>query len=445
MTEQDYTGKKVAFYTLGCKLNYAESSSMARKFEDIGFEQVDYKEQADVYVINTCTVTAESDKKSRNLIRSAMKRNPNAVMMVTGCYAQLKSDDIAHLEGVDYVLGSGEKMNITSYVNHLQKNQEPIIRITDHRKINQFFNSYSFGDRTRTFLKVQDGCNYFCTFCTIPLARGLSRNDTIANTIAEARKIVERGIKEIILTGVNIGDFGRSTGESFFDLVKALDEVEGLERIRISSVEPNLLKDEIIELVANSKRFVPHFHIPLQAGSDTVLSLMKRKYNTELFAERVHQIKMLMPDAFIGVDVIAGTNGETDQFFKDSYQFLLDQDISQLHVFPYSEREGTFALKIPHVVPVPERKERVQRYIDLSERKHRLFYESQLGKTRTVLFEHQKKGNRMFGWTDNYVRVETQWDENLVNRLVDFHLETINANGHVEGQRVMRIIEPEIT
>ncbi|MFA9391632.1 MAG: tRNA (N(6)-L-threonylcarbamoyladenosine(37)-C(2))-methylthiotransferase MtaB [Prolixibacteraceae bacterium] len=433
MTEQEYQGKKVAFYTLGCKLNFAESSSMARKFEDIGFERVDYKDEADVYVVNTCTVTAESDKKSRNLIRSAMKRNPNAVMMVTGCYAQLKSEDIAHLKGVDYVLGSGEKLNITSYVHDLKKNEEPIIRITDHRKIKNFFASYSYGDRTRTFLKVQDGCNYFCTFCTIPMARGLSRNDSIVNTIAEANKIVARGIKEIILTGVNIGDFGRSTGENFFDLVKALDEVEGLERIRISSVEPNLLKDEIIEFVAQSKRFVPHFHIPLQAGSDEVLSLMKRKYNSELFAERVHKIKSLLPDAFIGVDVIAGTNGETEQFFQDSYAFILDLDISQLHVFPYSERPGTFALKIPHVVPVAERKARVQRYIDLSERKHRLFYETQLGSIRNVLFEHQNKGDRMFGWTDNYVRIETDWDEKLVNRVLPFKLEKINANGHVEG------------
>ena len=436
MTEQEYKGKKVAFYTLGCKLNFAESSSMARKFEDIGFERVDYKEHADVYVINTCTVTAESDKKSRNLIRSAMKRNPNAVMMVTGCYAQLKPEDISHLNGVDYVLGSGEKMNIASYVNGLEKNLEPIIRITDHRKIKNYFSSYSYGDRTRTFLKVQDGCNYFCTFCTIPMARGLSRNDSIANTIAEANRIVEKGSKEIILTGVNIGDFGRSTGETFFDLVKALDEVEGLERIRISSVEPNLLKDEIIEFVAGSKRFVPHFHIPLQAGSDEVLSLMKRKYNTALFAERIHKIKSLLPDAFIGVDVIAGTNGETDELFQQSYRFILDLDISQLHVFPYSERPGTFALKIPHVVPVQERKERVQRYLDLSERKHRIFYESQLGLVRKVLFEHQKKGNRMFGWTDNYVRVETKWDEALVNRVVDVKLETINQNGHVEGTLV---------
>lgn len=434
MTEQEYKGKKVAFYTLGCKLNFAESSSMARRFEDIGFERVDYKDEADVYVINTCTVTAESDKKSRNLIRSAMKRNPKAVMMVTGCYAQLKPEDISHLKGVDYVLGSGEKMNVASYVNDLQKNDEPIIRITDHRKIKNYFSSYSYGDRTRTFLKVQDGCNYFCTFCTIPMARGLSRNDSIANTIAEANRIVEKGIKEIILTGVNIGDFGRSTGENFFDLVKALDEVEGLERIRISSVEPNLLKDEIIEFVAKSKRFVPHFHIPLQAGSDDVLSLMKRKYNTALFAERIKKIKSLLPDAFIGVDVIAGTNGETDELFMESYNFLLDLDISQLHVFPYSERPGTFALKIPHVVPVPERKARVQRYLDLSERKHRMFYESQLGQVRPVLFEHQKKGNRMFGWTDNYVRVETGWDEQLVNKVLNFKLEKVNANGHVEGQ-----------
>lgn len=434
MTEQEYKGKKVAFYTLGCKLNFAESSSMARRFEDIGFERVDFKDEADVYVVNTCTVTAESDKKSRNLIRSAMKRNPDAVMMVTGCYAQLKPEDISHLKGVDYVLGSGEKMNIVSYVHDLQKNDEPIIRITDHRKIKNYFSSYSYGDRTRTFLKVQDGCNYFCTFCTIPMARGLSRNDSIANTISEAKRIVEKGIKEIILTGVNIGDFGRSTGESFFDLVKALDEVEGLERIRISSVEPNLLKDEIIEFVANSKRFVPHFHIPLQAGSDEVLTLMKRKYNTALFAERVKKIKSVLPDAFIGVDVIAGTNGETDELFLESYNFILDLDISQLHVFPYSERPGTFALKIPHVVPVPERKERVKRYINLSERKHRMFYESQLGSVRKVLFEHQKKGNRMFGWTENYVRVEAVWNEELVNKVVDFQLERINSQGHVEGQ-----------
>lgn len=433
MTEKDYKGKKVAFYTLGCKLNFAESSSMARQFENLGFERVEYNEQADVYVINSCTVTAESDKKSRSLVRSAMKRNPNAVMMVTGCYAQLKSDEIAGFDGVDYVLGSSEKTNIVSYINDLQKNEVPIVRITDYRKIKNFFSAYSYGDRTRTFLKVQDGCNYFCTYCTIPMARGTSRNDSIENTIAEAQNIANKGIKEIILTGVNIGDFGQSTGETFFDLLKALDQVEGIERIRISSVEPNLLSKEIIEYVATSQRIVPHFHIPLQAGSDEVLKLMKRKYNTALFASRIHQIKTLMPDAFVGVDVIAGTNGETDELFQESYRFLLDLDISQLHVFPYSERPETFALNIPHVVPVHERKERVQRYIDLSERKHRLFYESQLGEIRPVLFEHHEKENRIFGWTDNYVRVETAYNNKLINKIVNFKLETINSIGHVEG------------
>ncbi|HPR60511.1 MAG TPA: MiaB/RimO family radical SAM methylthiotransferase, partial [Prolixibacteraceae bacterium] len=294
--------------------------------------------------------------------------------------------------------------------------------------------AYSYGDRTRTFLKVQDGCNYFCTFCTIPMARGMSRNDSIANTIAEARQIAAKGIKEIILTGVNIGDFGRSTGETFFDLVKALDQVEGIERIRISSVEPNLLTNEIIEFVAESKRIVPHFHLPLQAGSDEVLKLMKRKYTTELFASRVEKIKSLMPDAFIGVDVIAGTNGETDELFAQSYQFIANLDVSQLHVFPYSERPGTFALKIPGKVPVVVRKERVQRYIELSERKHNMFYHSQLGTTRAVLFEHQSKNNRMFGWTDNYVRVEVPYNEELVNCVRTFKLETINNEGHVEGK-----------
>jgi threonylcarbamoyladenosine tRNA methylthiotransferase MtaB len=433
MTEQEFKGKKVAFFTLGCKLNFSESSSMARKFEDLGFEKVDYKEVADVYVVNSCSVTAESDRKSRNMIRTALKRNPSAVMMVTGCYAQLKSDEVGKIKGVDYVLGSGEKLNITSFINDLHKTAEPVIKITDHRKIKNFFSSYSYGDRTRTFLKVQDGCNYFCSFCTIPMARGLSRNDTIANTVAEAQRVVDRGIKEIILTGVNIGDFGRSTGENFFDLLKALDEVEGLERIRISSVEPNLLTDEIIGFVAQSKRFVPHFHIPLQAGNDEVLSLMKRKYKREVFANRIRSIKQKMPDAFVGVDVIAGTNGETEEFFLDSYNFLLDLDFTQLHVFPYSERPGTLALKIPHVVPVEERKKRVQRYIDLSERKHRLFYESQLGQTRKVLFEHERKHNRMFGWTDNYIRVEAPWTESLINGVVDFKLVSINADGHVEG------------
>ncbi|HKK81877.1 MAG TPA: tRNA (N(6)-L-threonylcarbamoyladenosine(37)-C(2))-methylthiotransferase MtaB [Prolixibacteraceae bacterium] len=436
MTEQEYKGKKVAFFTLGCKLNFAETSAIARKFEDLGFERVDYKDKADLYVVNSCSVTAESDKKSRNQIRSAIKRNPNALMMVTGCYAQLKSEEISGIEGVDYVLGSGEKLDITNFINGLQKNGIPTVKITPHRKIDNFFSAYSYGDRTRSFLKVQDGCNYFCSYCTIPMARGGSRNDSIDNILNEARDIASRGIKEIILTGVNIGDFGHSTGDSFFDLIKALDTVEGIERIRISSVEPNLLHDEIIEFVARSKRIVPHFHIPLQSGSNEVLELMKRKYKREVFAHRVDSIQSLMPDAFIGVDVIAGTNGETDEYFEDTYNFVRDLNISQLHVFPYSERQGTFALKIPYKVPVPERKERTQKLIALSERKHRIFYEGQLGKTRPVLFEHEKKGNRMFGWTDNYVRVEAPLNEAFINKVVDVRLEKVNDNMHVDGMIV---------
>jgi len=434
MTEKDFTGKKVAFFTLGCKLNFSETSTMARKFADLGFEKVDFKEVADVYVVNSCSVTAESDKKSRNMIRSAISRNPNAVMMVTGCYAQLKSADIASIEGVDYVLGSGEKLNITSYINDLQKTVQPVVQITDHKKIKDFFTAYSYGDRTRSFLKVQDGCDYFCTYCTIPIARGRSRNASIAETVAEARDIASRGIKEIILTGVNIGDFGHTSGETFFDLVKALDEVEGIERYRISSIEPNLITDEIIDFVAQSKRFVPHFHIPLQSGSDDVLALMKRKYKREVFAHRVQRIKQIMPDAFIGVDIIAGTNGETEEFFADSYRFIESLDVSQLHAFPYSERPDTFALTIPHKVQVNERKARVQRYIGLSEQKHRNFYEAFLGQTRKVLFEEDRKHNRIFGWTDNYIRVETPWNEKLKNQIVDFKLESINDSGHVEGK-----------
>jgi threonylcarbamoyladenosine tRNA methylthiotransferase MtaB len=433
MTEKDYSGKKVAFCTLGCKLNFSETSTMARKFEELGFKRVEYKEVADVYVVNSCSVTAESDKKSRNMIRTALKKNPNAIMMVTGCYAQLKSQEISGIDGVDYILGSGEKMNITSFLNDLHKNNDPVIKISDYRKIKNYFSAYSFGDRTRTFLKIQDGCNYFCSYCTIPMARGLSRNDTIENTVKEARQVAEKGIKEIILTGVNIGDFGHSTGESFLDLIKALDETEGIERFRISSVEPNLLTDDIIGFVASSKRFAPHFHIPLQSGSDEVLSLMKRKYKREVFASRVEIIKQLLPDAFIGVDVIAGTNGETQNYFFETYDFILGLDISQLHVFPYSERPGTLALQIPYKVPVHERHERVKRLIDLSERKLRLFYESQTGSNKKVLFEADKKNNRMFGWTENYVRFETAWNELLVNRVIECQLERINQNGNAEG------------
>jgi threonylcarbamoyladenosine tRNA methylthiotransferase MtaB len=384
-------------------------------------------------VVNSCSVTAESDKKSRNIIRGALRRNPHALMIVTGCYAQLKSEEIANISGVDYILGSAEKMNITSYIDNLQKKEEPVIGITRLKKIENFFPAYSFGDRTRSFLKVQDGCNYYCTYCAIPYARGKSRNDTIANTVSKAGEVVEKGVKEIILTGVNIGDFGRSTGETFIGLLKALDEVEGLERIRISSVEPNLLTDEIIEFVNSSKHYMPHFHIPLQSGSNNVLALMKRKYTRELFAERVEKIRSLMPGAFIGVDVIAGTNGETNAFFQDSYNFIRGLDVSQLHAFPYSERLGTQALNIPHAVPVPIRKERVQQLIELSERKHRLFCAMYLGETRPVLFESEKKQDTISGWTDNYIRVVAEWDENLVNKIYPVKLERIDEIGFVKG------------
>lgn len=431
--EHNYSGKKVAFFTLGCKLNFSETSSIARKFEEMGFDRVDYKEVADVYVVNSCSVTAESDRKGRNMIRSAISRNPNAIMMVTGCYAQLKSQEVASIKGVDYVLGSGEKMMITSFLNGLQKNDSPVVKVTNHKDMKSFFSAYSYGDRTRTFLKIQDGCDYFCTYCTIPFARGRSRNDSIENTVAEAKMVAKKGIKEIILTGVNIGDFGHSTQENFFDLIKALERVEGIERYRISSIEPNLLTDEIIHFCFESGKFMPHFHIPIQSGSDEVLALMKRRYKRDLFAERVETIKKLMPDAFIGVDVIAGARGETEDRFLDAYQFLSDLDVSQLHVFPYSERPNTQALNIPYSVPIEVRKERVRRLIELSDKKHKLFYDRFLGETRSVLFEHSCKDNKIEGWTDNYIRIEMPWDESLSNKILKVKLGVWNDNGTIEG------------
>jgi len=429
----EYTGKKVAFFTLGCKLNFAETSSIARQFDELGFERVPFKNIADVYVVNSCSVTAESDKKSRNMIRSALRRNPSAYMVVTGCYAQLKSAEIAAIPGVDCILGSNEKWNIPRFLNGLVKNRQAFVNVSPYKNINSYLPASSFGDRTRSFLKVQDGCNYFCTYCTIPLARGKSRNLSIGDAVNEADKLVGKGIHEIILTGVNIGDFGRSTGESFPDLLRALGKVEGLERIRISSVEPDLLTDEVIEMVAAPGPFMPHFHIPLQSGSNEVLALMHRRYTRELFAGRVAKIRTLLPDAFIGVDVIAGTNGESDALFRDSYNFIRDQDITQLHVFPYSERPDTQALTIPGVVPVPVRKERVQQLIALSDRKHRLFSERFVGKIRPVLFESERKNHRISGWTDNYLRVERAWDERLINKIVPVTLLDLNDKGIFTG------------
>ncbi len=428
----DYKGKKAAFYTLGCKLNFSETSAIAGTFKDVGFERVAFEEEADVYVINTCSVTNQGDKSSRNIIRQAVKNNPDAMVIVIGCYAQLKPGEVGSIEGVDMVLGTQEKFNIPSYLGNLEKQKTTDIKITRLADIRSFHQAFSRDDRTRSFLKIQDGCDYYCSFCTIPYARGGSRNDTIQNTVRETQKAIERGFKEVVLTGVNIGDFGKSTGENFLGLIMALEKVEGLHRLRLGSIEPNLLHDKIIERVAASKVIMPHFHIPLQSGSDEILSLMKRKYSTGLFARRIRRIRELIPHAFIGVDVIAGTNGETDKHFQESYDFINSFDISQLHAFTYSERSGTQALKIPWKVDIEERKHRTQRYINLSEKKLRAFYEKHLGTKHTVLFEKPlKSGEVMSGFTDNYIRVETPYKEELVNELRDVKLQTILPNGHV--------------
>lgn len=429
----EYSGKKASFYTLGCKLNFSETSSIARRFEELGFERVEFSENADTVVINSCSVTAEGDKKTRNIIRQAVRKNPDALIIVTGCYAQLQPETIEKIDGVDLIIGSSEKQNITDYLGNLSKKEQTEIYIHKPKEIRNYFHAYSYGDRTRSFLKVQDGCDYYCTYCTIPFARGRSRNDSIANTVAEAREIAAKGTLEIILTGVNIGDFGKSTGEEFIDLLRELDKIEELKRIRISSVEPNLLTDEIIEFAAQSQRIMPHFHLPLQSGSNDVLALMKRKYKREVFESRVAKIKKELPHAFIGVDVIAGTNGETDDFFRDSYRFIADLDVSQLHAFPYSERPGTKALEIKPVVPVDERKQRTQRLIGLSDRKTENFYRQHLGTIRPVLFEEQKNKKSISGFTDNYIRVETNFQEGMENQIFEVKLENILPNGNVWG------------
>ena len=432
----DFSGKKAAFFTLGCKLNFSETSTIARHFEVKGFDRVDFKEQADVYVVNSCSVTAESDKKSRNIIRQAIRRNPKALVVVTGCYAQLQADVIQEIEGVDYILGTNAKFRMTDFFDDFQKRESPFLLLQSQNKNRDYYHAASWGDRTRSFLKVQDGCDYFCTYCTIPFARGRSRNDTIVNTIAKAKETVAKGIREIILTGVNIGDFGKSTNEKFIDLLKNLDEVEGLERIRISSVEPNLLTDEIIDFVVASKRIAPHFHLPLQSGSNEVLKLMKRKYQREVFTERVSKIRAVLPHAFIGVDIIAGMNGESEANFRDSYQFVRDLEVTQLHAFPYSERPGTKALEIEPVVSVDERKARTRQLIQLSEKKMHAFYEKHQGQIRPVLFENETSQKRLHGFTDNYIRVETDFHPELVNQVKQAKLSEINNMGNFEVELI---------
>ncbi len=428
----DYRGKKAAFFTLGCKLNFSETSTIAGSFREVGFERVEFDEKADVYVINTCSVTNQGDKESRNIIRKAVKKNPNAMVIVVGCYSQLKPEEVGHIEGVDLVLGTQEKFHIPAYLGDLQKREKTEIQTTRLADIKSYHKAFSWGDRTRSFLKIQDGCDYYCSFCTIPYARGKSRNDTITNTVDQAKKAVNKGFKEVVLTGVNIGDFGKSTGENFLELLRALEKTDGLQRLRLGSVEPNLLKDDIIQLVSESKVIMPHFHIPLQAGSDEVLSLMKRKYSTELFARRIHRIREIVPHAFIGVDVIAGTNGETEELFEQSYNFINSLEISQLHAFTYSERSGTQALKIPWKVDPAERKNRTQRYLNLSEKKLRAFYEKHLGTTQTVLFEAQSNSDRMSGFTENYIKVETNHDDQLDNQLRKVILKSVLPNGNVD-------------
>ncbi|MFD0975217.1 tRNA (N(6)-L-threonylcarbamoyladenosine(37)-C(2))-methylthiotransferase MtaB [Salinimicrobium gaetbulicola] len=434
--------KKVAFYTLGCKLNFSETSTIARSFKDEGFQRVEFSDHADIYVINTCSVTDNADKRFKTIVKQAQKVNENAFVIAVGCYAQLKPEELAAVDGVDLVLGATEKFKITNYLNDLTKNDFGEIHSCEIQEADFYVGSYSFGDRTRAFLKVQDGCDYKCTYCTIPLARGISRSDTLENVLENARKISEKNIKEIVLTGVNIGDYGKGEfgnkkhEHTFLDLVKALDKVEGIERLRISSIEPNLLKNETIEFVSKSDAFVPHFHIPLQSGSNEVLKNMRRRYMKELYVDRVAKIKETMPDACIGVDVIVGFPGESDELFLETYNFLNDLDISYLHVFTYSERENTVAADMEEVVPTKVRKKRSKMLRGLSAKKRRAFYESQLGKTKTVLFEGENKEGYIHGFTENYVKVKTPWNPGLVNTLHEIELQKIDEDGLVRFEFV---------
>lgn len=424
-----FQDKKAAYYTLGCKLNFAETSSIGKTLKEAGIRTVRKGEKADICVINTCSVTEVADKKCRQAIHRLAKEHPGAFIVVTGCYAQLKPEQIADIEGVDLVLGAEQKGELINYLGDLKKREHGEAVTTVAKDIRVFSPSCSRGDRTRYFLKVQDGCDYFCSYCTIPFARGRSRNGKIEDIVAQARQSAIEGGKEIVLTGVNIGDFGKTTGESFYDLVRALDEVEGIERFRISSIEPNLLTDEIIGYVARSKRFMPHFHIPLQSGCDEVLKLMRRRYDTALFASKIHKIKNLMPDAFIGVDVIVGTRGETTEYFDRAYEFIKSLDVTQLHVFSYSERPGTQALKIDYVVSADEKHRRSQQLLALSEEKTRAFYARHIGKEAVVLMEKSKAGVPMHGFTDNYIRVELPHDDSLDNHLVRVRLGEFNEEG----------------
>ena len=429
--------KKVAFYTLGCKLNFSETSTISRKFEEKGYMKVDFSDTPDIFIINTCSVTDNADKKCRKVVREARKISPDAYVAIIGCYAQLKPKEISEIPGVDAVLGAAEKFRLVELLDGFVRTPEAKVIASDISEANIFHHSYSINDRTRTFLKVQDGCNYGCTFCTIPLARGKSRSDSIANVIKGAKEIAKTGVKEIVITGVNTGDFGIQDGrrkEKFTDLIKALDQIEGIERFRISSVEPNLLHNDIIRIVSDSDRFVPHFHIPLQSGSDKILTAMKRRYKRDLYYDRVNTIKKLMPHCCIGVDVIVGFPGETEEDFMETYSFLNELNISYLHVFTYSERANTIAAEMDEIVPMKIRNERSKMLRILSEKKKRKFYEENLGKSATVLFEDDVEEGMMHGFTENYVRVSAKYDPILINETKQVLLSSINEKGLVEIQ-----------
>ena len=436
-----FTNKTVAFHTLGCKLNFAETSTIARLFKEKGFIKKSFLEPADVYVINTCSVTENADNECKSIVKSALLKNPEAFVAVVGCYAQLKPEEISKIEGVDVVLGATEKFKLLNYIHLSGKHLHAQIHNCEISDANFFVDAYSVGDRTRSFLKVQDGCDYSCTFCTIPLARGKSRSDLIENVIRNANKIASEGVKEIVLTGVNIGDFGKGQlitedfkkkkEVTFLDLIMALDEVKGIERFRISSIEPNLLKDQIIDFVAKSKKFVPHFHIPLQSGSNVLLKLMKRRYHKELYADRINKIKTLMPDCCIGVDVIVGFPGETDELFLETYNYLNELDLSYLHVFTYSERDNTEAIDLPNQVSIVERKRRNKMLRILSAKKLRLFYEQQKGKILSVIFENENKKGFMYGFTQNYVKVKYPFDETLCNSILNVTILDFDEEGNM--------------
>jgi len=429
--------KKVAFYTLGCKLNFSETSTIARSFNDEGFQRVDFKEKADIYVINTCSVTENADKRFKTIVKQAQKLNPEAFVAAIGCYAQLKPEELADVNGVDLVLGATEKFKITDYLNDLSKNDFGEVHSCEIEEADFYVGSYSTGDRTRAFLKVQDGCDYKCTYCTIPLARGISRSDTMENVLNNAQEISQKGIKEIVLTGVNIGDYGKGEfgnkkhEHTFLDLVTELDKVKGIERLRISSIEPNLLKNETIDLVSKSRAFVPHFHVPLQSGSNELLKRMKRRYMRELYVDRISKIKQVMPHACIGVDVIVGFPGETDELFLETYNFLNELDISYLHVFTYSERDNTEAAIMDGIVPNNVRAKRSKMLRGLSVKKRRAFYESQLNTDHVVLFEGENKEGYIHGFTENYVKVKAPWNPELVNTIHKVKLTKIGEDGLV--------------